>query len=195
MHQPASFKATALNIREARKATPAMRVARGESDLFLMGLLSLIDAMLETPMEAVLEKIPLNAPTKSVLLGQPRVLRPVFQLMLAHESGKWETAAALSEGVAPRRRRRRCCGTPIGRFNSGRESSLWKSRSTQGNRVAQASMVLLCKTKSMGALRGSPSASTIKLFSFGPRSREGLLRQPFRGGAFTDPISGKSKPI
>lgn len=77
----------------------APKVPHGESDLFLMGLLSLIDAMLETPMETVLEKIPLDSPTKSVLLGQPSVLRPVFQLMLAHESGEWEAAAALSEGL------------------------------------------------------------------------------------------------
>ena len=74
------------------------KVPHGESDLFLMGLLSLIDAMLETPMETILEKIPLDAPTKSVLLGQAGVLRPVYQLMLAHESGEWE-AAALSEGL------------------------------------------------------------------------------------------------
>ena len=77
----------------------APKVAHGESDLFLMGLLSLIDAMLETPMETILEKIPLDAPTKSVLLGQASLLRPVFQLMLAHESGEWEAAAALSEGL------------------------------------------------------------------------------------------------
>jgi EAL and modified HD-GYP domain-containing signal transduction protein len=75
------------------------KVAHGESDLFLMGLLSLIDAMLEAPMQAVLEKIPLDAATNAVLLGQPSVLRPVFQLMLAHESGEWEAAAALSEGL------------------------------------------------------------------------------------------------
>ena len=37
------------------------RVAHGESDLFLLGLLSLIDAMLEIPIEDVLEKIPLDA--------------------------------------------------------------------------------------------------------------------------------------
>ena len=77
----------------------APKVAHGESDLFLMGLLSLIDAMLETPMQAVLEKIPLDAATNAVLLGQPGVLRPVFQLMLAHESGEWEAAAALIEGL------------------------------------------------------------------------------------------------
>jgi c-di-GMP-related signal transduction protein len=72
------------------------RVAHGESDLFLLGLLSLIDAMLEIPMEDVLEKIPLDHETKAVLLGQPSVLRPVYRLMLAHESGEWEAAAELS---------------------------------------------------------------------------------------------------
>jgi len=83
------------------------RVAHGESDLFLLGLLSLIDAMMEMPMADVLEKIPLDHETKAVLLGQASTLRPVYQLMLAHESGEWEAAAELSrrlhldsEGVA-----------------------------------------------------------------------------------------------
>src|SRR5208337_5172951 len=75
------------------------RVKHGESDLFLLGLLSLIDAMLEMPMADVLERIPLDRETKAVLLGQPSVLRPVYQLMLAHESGEWEAAARLSESL------------------------------------------------------------------------------------------------
>ena len=75
----------------------APHVPHGESDLFLLGLLSLIDAMLETPMAEVLEKIPLDHATKAVLLGQPTPLRPIFQLMLAHESGEWAAAASLSE--------------------------------------------------------------------------------------------------
>ena len=77
----------------------APRVPHGESDLFLLGLLSLIDAMLEMPMESVLERIPLDQETKSVLLGKPSLLRPVFQIMLAHESGEWEAAATLSKSM------------------------------------------------------------------------------------------------
>src|SRR5262249_49359564 len=75
----------------------APQVPHGESDLFLLGLLSLIDAMLEMAMSDVLEKIPLDHATKAVLLGQPSILRPVFQMMLAQESGEWEAAAALSQ--------------------------------------------------------------------------------------------------
>jgi EAL and modified HD-GYP domain-containing signal transduction protein len=77
----------------------APRVAHGESDLFLLGLLSLIDAMLEMSMADVLERIPLDHATKAVLLGQPSVLGPVFQLMLAHEGGEWEASAELSRSL------------------------------------------------------------------------------------------------
>lgn len=75
----------------------APHVRHGESDLFLMGLLSLIDAMLEMPMDAVLERIPLDHETKAVLLGMPSQLRPVFRLILAHESGEWAAAESLSK--------------------------------------------------------------------------------------------------
>jgi EAL and modified HD-GYP domain-containing signal transduction protein len=77
----------------------APQVQHGESDLFLLGLLSLIDAMLEMPMADVLERVPLDQETKAALQGQPSALRPVFQLMLAHESGEWEAAAQLSRSL------------------------------------------------------------------------------------------------
>ena len=77
----------------------APRVLHGESDLFLLGLLSLIDAMLEMPMATVLDKIPLDHATKAVLLGQPSELRTVFQLMLAHESGDWDAVRNLTSSL------------------------------------------------------------------------------------------------
>ena len=77
----------------------APRVQHGESDLFLLGLLSLIDAMLEMPMAEVLDRIPLDHATKAVLLGRPSVLRPVFRLMLAHESGEWNAAAEITASL------------------------------------------------------------------------------------------------
>jgi c-di-GMP-related signal transduction protein len=75
--------------------TPLAR--HGESDLFLLGLLSLIDVMLEMPMSEILEKIPLDSETKAVLRGEPSLLRPIYQLMLAHESGEWEAAHSICD--------------------------------------------------------------------------------------------------
>lgn len=77
----------------------APHVQHGESDLFLLGLLSMIDAMLDLPMEDVLKKVPLDKETKNVLLARPSPLRPIFQLMLAHESGEWEAANNLASLV------------------------------------------------------------------------------------------------
>ncbi len=67
------------------------KIQHGDSDLFLLGLLSLIDVILEVPMSSVLEQVPLDQETKAVLLGGASRLRPLYQLMLARESGDWES--------------------------------------------------------------------------------------------------------
>jgi c-di-GMP-related signal transduction protein len=72
------------------------KIPHGDSDLFLMGLLSLMDAILEIPMSQVLDNVPIDQETKSVLLGGASRLRPFYQLMLAQESGEWETACQLA---------------------------------------------------------------------------------------------------
>jgi EAL and modified HD-GYP domain-containing signal transduction protein len=71
-------------------------VGAGDSDLFLMGLLSVMDAILEIPMARVLENVPVDQESKAVLLGGASRLRPFYQLMLAQESGEWETARELA---------------------------------------------------------------------------------------------------
>jgi len=72
---------------------------RSGSDLFLMGLLSVMDAILEVPMEVVLEQVPVEKETKAALLGQAGVLRPLYQLMLALESAEWDAAAGLARDL------------------------------------------------------------------------------------------------
>ena len=74
----------------------APKVPHGESDLFLMGLFSIIDAILEMPMQRVLDTVPVDHETKAVLLGRASRLRPLYELMLARESGDWETASQRS---------------------------------------------------------------------------------------------------
>jgi len=75
----------------------AGRVQHGESDMFLMGLLSMIDAILEMPMVSILENIPVDHETKSVLLGSGGKLESIYQLMLARESGDWQQTAENSQ--------------------------------------------------------------------------------------------------
>jgi c-di-GMP-related signal transduction protein len=72
------------------------KIRHGNADLFLLGLLSLMDAILEIPMAQVLEHVPLDQESKSVLLGGASPLRPLYQLMLAQESGEWEASTELA---------------------------------------------------------------------------------------------------
>jgi EAL and modified HD-GYP domain-containing signal transduction protein len=72
------------------------KIQRGESDLFLMGMLSLMDTILEIPMRQVLDNVPIDQECKAVLLGVTSRLRPFYQLMLAQESGEWTAVKALT---------------------------------------------------------------------------------------------------
>jgi c-di-GMP-related signal transduction protein len=75
------------------------KIKHGETDLFLLGLLSLMDSILELPMTDVLEKVPLDQETKAVLLGGTSYLRPLYQLMLAQESGDWQNTSELAKSL------------------------------------------------------------------------------------------------
>jgi len=72
------------------------RIEHGDSDLFLMGLLSLMDTILKIPMNRVLDSVPVDQETKAVLLGGDSRLRTFYQLMVAQESGECQTASALA---------------------------------------------------------------------------------------------------
>ncbi len=67
------------------------------NDLFLMGLLSLMDAILEIDMTTLLAQVPVDHEIKEALLGQSSSLRPLYQLMLAQESGEWEKSSELTQ--------------------------------------------------------------------------------------------------
>jgi c-di-GMP-related signal transduction protein len=68
-----------------------------DSDLFLMGLLSIMDAILEVPMNILLEQLPVDRDAKAVLLGQGGTLLTLYQLMLNQEAGEWAKSSQLAK--------------------------------------------------------------------------------------------------
>jgi c-di-GMP-related signal transduction protein len=72
------------------------KIQHGDSDLFLLGLLSLMDTILEIPMRQVLDNVPIDQECKAVLLGATSRLRPFYQLVLAQESGEWAAVRDLT---------------------------------------------------------------------------------------------------
>jgi EAL and modified HD-GYP domain-containing signal transduction protein len=75
------------------------KIKHGETDPFRLGFLSLMDSILEIPMSEVLEKVPIDHETKAVLLRGNSQLRPLYQLMLAQESGDWQHSAELAKSL------------------------------------------------------------------------------------------------
>ena len=63
-------------------------------ELFLVGALSLIDAMLDRPIDAVLRELPLAKDVQLALLGQRSPLRPVLAYAQDYERGEWSACAA-----------------------------------------------------------------------------------------------------
>ena len=85
---PAELLQTAL-VRAHFCELISRRLPRGQSDYFLMGLLSLIDAILGRPMSTILEGLPVDREIKAVLLNEPSSLQPLYDLMLAQEKADW----------------------------------------------------------------------------------------------------------
>src|SRR5271156_90102 len=79
----------------------APRVEHGQADLFLMGMLSLIDAILAVPIGVVVEELCLDPAIKAQLLGAKTgtktPLSPVYDLMIAREAGDWGLVTSLGK--------------------------------------------------------------------------------------------------
>ena len=72
-------------------------MADRKADLFLMGALSLIDAMLDQPMSTVVDELPLSDDLKGALQGEQGPLRPVLDFVECYERGDWATCDRLQE--------------------------------------------------------------------------------------------------
>lgn len=85
-----------MGLARARFCELLSNQLQSNSDLFLMGLLSIMDAILEVGMDVLLEQLPVEREIKQALLGQNSTLRPLYQLMLAQESGEWAQSNSLA---------------------------------------------------------------------------------------------------
>jgi EAL and modified HD-GYP domain-containing signal transduction protein len=76
-------------------------------DLFLLGMFSMIDAIIDRPMPDILAELPISDDIKGTLLGETNRLASVYESIIAYEKGNWakfsETAAQLrlDEGAVP----------------------------------------------------------------------------------------------
>ena len=65
------------------------------SDLFLMGLLSVMDAILDQPLDSVLAQLPVRAEIKDGLQARAGSYWQLLEIATAHERADWEKVSAL----------------------------------------------------------------------------------------------------
>jgi len=70
--------------------------APAHEDGFLLGMCSLLDALLGQPLEAVLELLPLGDDVRQALCGGQNVRRVLLDCVIAYERGDWDTCEQLA---------------------------------------------------------------------------------------------------
>ena len=60
-----------------------------QSELFLMGMFSVLDALLDYPLPEILKDLPIADEIKNALLGEPGLYKDVYDLVLYAEHGEW----------------------------------------------------------------------------------------------------------
>ncbi|MEW6669924.1 MAG: HDOD domain-containing protein [Thermodesulfobacteriota bacterium] len=69
------------------------------SELFTLGLFSMIDAILDKPMEEIMERLPLSAPMKEALVDGKGRLSDYLSLSISYERGEWERASSTANNL------------------------------------------------------------------------------------------------
>ncbi len=79
-------------------ATPC-RLKDKQSDLFLMGLFSLLDVIMSRPLEEILEEITIDNEVRAALLGEKGKLLDILHLVIAMEKGDWDSVSTLTSAM------------------------------------------------------------------------------------------------
>jgi len=73
---------------------PSAQMLLRAADLFFLGMFSRLDAILQQPMEVILDQVPIADDAKAALQGKPGPLRNVLDLANAYLAGEWDDVDA-----------------------------------------------------------------------------------------------------
>jgi len=76
---------------------PMAGLANRGPELFMMGMLSLIEAFMDRPMADILADLPISEDIKAALQGDPNRLRQILDLMVSYERGEWKAFSEASQ--------------------------------------------------------------------------------------------------
>jgi c-di-GMP-related signal transduction protein len=96
--------ASTLRARLCELLAPLAQMPQRALDLFLVGMFSMLDAILDQPMDRILVTLPLGHDVRDALLGGQNPLRAVLDCVVAYEQGLWDKASnlAVAAGIQER---------------------------------------------------------------------------------------------
>lgn len=90
---------SAIRAKALENLATALGTGDSREELFLVGMFSMIDIILERPMEEILEDLPLSDSVKEALTDQNSHLRRWLDMIIAYEEGRWDTITEM-EGIS-----------------------------------------------------------------------------------------------
>lgn len=79
-----------LRAKFAENLAPTFGLAFQAPELFLMGLFSVLDLILDLPMTEALKRLKLSAQIRDALVDHQGVLNPVYEFIISYENANWE---------------------------------------------------------------------------------------------------------
>lgn len=95
--KPSVLVVTAMvRARFCEALAPWVGLGQRAPELFLMGLFSVMDAIMERPLAAILQELPLSSDVKEGLLEGKNRFGYVYKLVAAYERGDWHKTAQVA---------------------------------------------------------------------------------------------------
>ena len=86
-----------LRARSSELLAQSLMGREEASEYFLLGMCSLLDIILQKPMEEALNDLPLSETVHKALLGEENLARFVLDAVVAYERGLWDEATRLAQ--------------------------------------------------------------------------------------------------
>ncbi|WP_028235208.1 EAL and HDOD domain-containing protein [Pseudobutyrivibrio sp. MD2005] len=84
-----------IRARFAENLAPVFDYAMRKEELFLMGLFSLLNLILDIPMEDALEQVGVSNEIKKALVSDDGIFAPQLEFLLSYEAGDWQEVSRL----------------------------------------------------------------------------------------------------
>ena len=106
-HPPEVVVASLIRAKLCESLASHVGLAGSESELFLMGMFSMLDVLVGRPLREILDSVKLSTEVKNALLGMSSKYRDILELAMHYQTGNWEQFShsvkklSLSEAIIP----------------------------------------------------------------------------------------------